>query len=224
VPVIVLGTCPSLDEQAQTRGNVYTVLPMPFDLDELLEVVTRALARAPFEVQVQELRGSSEPALWRAGGSLVRSERELMVEWLQRIRAVPPFSDRSEISVREFLDNLPHLVNALALALPSESGAGLLTRDDAIRERMVDHVRMRVQQGLPVDALLREYQVFRDAIHKHLGRHLPVAEALKALERVNALLDEVVRITAAEYLRLAAPSVRLNDQAAAARRSRPGPR
>ena len=50
---------------------------------------------------------------------------------------------------------------------------------------------------------MREYQVLRDATHKHLERHLPPEDALKALERLNWFLDEIVRLTVAEHLRLA---------------------
>lgn len=51
--------------------------------------------------------------------------------------------------------------------------------------------------------MVREYQVLRDATHKHLERHLPPENALKALERLNWFLDEIVRLTVAEHLRLA---------------------
>jgi hypothetical protein len=51
--------------------------------------------------------------------------------------------------------------------------------------------------------VVREYQVLRDATHKHLERHLPPEDALKALERLNWFLDEIVRLTVAEHLRLA---------------------
>jgi hypothetical protein len=59
-----------------------------------------------------------------------------------------------------------------------------------------------MRQGAPGKAVVREYQVLRDAIHKHLGRHLAAEDALKAVERLNWSLDEVIRRTVAEYLRL----------------------
>jgi hypothetical protein len=203
VPLIVLGSLHALREQAHATGNVYTVLPMPFDLDELLAAVTGALASVPFEVRVQDLPSSSDSAVRQAAEILSRSERELMLGWVQRIRAVAPFAERPDIGMREFLDNMPRLLNALALALSLESGAEVLASDEDVLGRVREHAHLRVEQGVPGEAVVREYQVLRDAIHKHLGKHMPPEDALVALERLNWALDEVVRVTVAEHLRLA---------------------
>lgn len=203
VPVIVLGTMPTLQEQAQTSGNVYTVLPMPFELDELLDAVEGALARVPFEARVQELPAAADPAFQRASELLLGSERELMLGWIQRVRTGEPFRDRPGIDVRAFLNNLPRLLNALALALSRETSAELLATDEDVQVRVREHAHLRMRQGLPGEAVVREYQVLRDAIHKHLGRGLACDDALKALERLNWFVDEVIRITVAEYVRLA---------------------
>src|SRR5215212_1625541 len=53
IPVIVLATLSSMWEQAQASGNVYAVLPVPFDIDQLMESVRGALAHEPFEARVQ---------------------------------------------------------------------------------------------------------------------------------------------------------------------------
>jgi hypothetical protein len=59
-----------------------------------------------------------------------------------------------------------------------------------------------MRQGLQGEAVVREYQLLPDAIHKQLERHLAAKDALNALERLNCFLDEVIRRTAAECLRL----------------------
>ena len=202
VPIIVLGTSPTIEEQAHAAGNVYTVLPMPFQLQELVEAVEGALAHVPFERRVQELPASTDPAFQQASELLLRSERELMLGWAQRVRAVPPFRDRPDIRLGEFLNSLPRLLNALALALSHEESAELLADDADVQGRLREHVRLRMRQGLPGEAVVREYQVLRDAIHKHFERRLGAEAALKALERLNWFLDEVIRTTVAEYLRL----------------------
>jgi response regulator RpfG family c-di-GMP phosphodiesterase len=202
LPVIVLGTMPSLQQQAQASGNVYAALAMPFELDELVEAVSGALARVPFEARVQELPVTREMALQRASELLLGSERELMLGWVQRVQTLEPFRNQPGIGLHEFLNSMPRLLNALAVALSRDKSAELLADDDDLQARVREHARLRMRQGVPGEAVVREYQVLRDAIHKHLGRHLAAEDALKALERLSWFLDEVIRRTVAEYLRL----------------------
>jgi CheY-like chemotaxis protein len=202
LPVIVLGTMPSLQQQAQASGNVYAALAMPFELDELLNAARGALARVPFEARVQELPVVREAAVQQASRLLLGSERELMLGWVQRVQKLEPFRDQPGIGVREFLNNMPRLLNALALTLPRDNSAELFATDEDLQARVREHAHLRMRQGLPGDAAVREYQVLRDAIHKHLARHLAAEDALKALERLNWFLDDVIRRTVAEYLRL----------------------
>ena len=93
-------------------------------------------------------------------------------------------------------------LNALALGLSRDNSAELLANDEDLQARVREHAQLRMRQGVPGEAVVREYQVLRDAIHKHLGRHLAAEDALKAVERLNWSLDEVIRRTVAEYLRL----------------------
>jgi CheY-like chemotaxis protein len=44
IPVVVLGPSPELEPRAQASGNVVTVVPLPFDLDDLLDALKSALA------------------------------------------------------------------------------------------------------------------------------------------------------------------------------------
>ena len=200
--VIVLGTMPSVQQQAHASGNVYAALAMPFELDELLEAAKTALDRVPFEARVQELPVAREVALQRASELLLGSERELMLGWVQRVQTLEPFRNQPGIGLREFLNSMPRLLNALALALSRDNSAELLADDEDLQGRVREHAQLRMRQGVPGEAVVREYQVLRDAIHKHLARHLGAEDALTAVERLNWSLDEVIRRTVAEYLRL----------------------
>ena len=54
-------------------------------------------------------------------------------------------------------------------------------------------------QGIPVDALVREYQLLRDGMVRYLRERLDPADALTALDGLNAMLDKVVVLAVAEY-------------------------
>ncbi len=59
-------------DQAQASGNVYAVLPAPFEIDQLMETVRRALAQEPFEVRVQSQ--PTEPGPTSTGSGLCASQ------------------------------------------------------------------------------------------------------------------------------------------------------
>jgi DNA-binding response OmpR family regulator len=202
IPVIVLSTLDALQVQAQSSGNVYTSLPMPFDLHALLEAVQGALARIPFEARVRELPIQADPALERAADLLVRAEREIMLNWVMRIRQVEPFRERTELSTREFLDSLPRILNALALVLRRQLPPEVLLQDEDARGRVRAHADLRHQQGIPAEAVVREYQVLREVLTAQLRTELVVEEHGRVLDELNELLDGAVRVTVAEYTNL----------------------
>lgn len=134
--MIVLGTMPLVQQQAQASGNVYTALAMPFELDELLEAAKERSPRVPFEARVQELPAAREAAVQRASELLLGSERELMLGWVQRVQSLEPFRNQPGIGLREFLNNMPRLLNALALALSRDNSAALLADDEDLQARV----------------------------------------------------------------------------------------
>jgi CheY-like chemotaxis protein len=170
VPVIVLGTLPPVQEQAQASGNVYAVLSMPFHLDELLEAVEGALAQRPFEARIQDQPSEPDPTVLQSAEVLLRSQRELMLDWVQRIRAVEPFVTRNDIDIRGFLNSLPRIVNALVLVLRQQAPPEVLTRDLEMQGRIREHAHTRQRQGVAAEAVVREYQVLRETISRRLRR------------------------------------------------------
>jgi response regulator RpfG family c-di-GMP phosphodiesterase len=202
IPVIVLGTTLAVQAQAQASGNVYATVSAPFDLDELRAVIRGALSGIPFEARVQRLPPERESLYVQAADVLAQAERELMLAWAQQIRLLEPFRDRSDVSLREFLDHLPRLLHAVVVVLRRDSPPDVLARDSDVQARARSHAGARLSMGLPIDAVVREYQVLRDVIAKHLQRHLPAEAVVKVLEELNWLLDDVIRVTGAEYVRL----------------------
>ena len=203
IPIIVLGTLEPTQALAQAAGNVYNVLPMPFDLNELLAGVRGALAGTSFEARVEAEPITPEPAFEASADLLVAEERALMLDWVQQIRQVEPFSSRPDLTTREFLDGLPRILNALVLVLRHPTAADVLTRDSDIRARLRSHVAIRRRQGVPTDGVAREYQVLRDVISARLRRHVGAGSLQEVMDQVNTLLDQAVRVTITEYQRLA---------------------
>ena len=202
IPVIVLSTSAAQQDQAQASGNVYATLSMPFEFPDLLDAVRGALAHTLVEARVHTLPSTREPGAVRAAGLLARAERELMLSWLQRIRLVEPFRARDDLSVREFLDNLPRVVNALVETLQREVGRHILVEDEDACGRVRAHADLRHRQGLPAEAVVREYQVLRETIAQHLRAHLPPEDYLQVADDLQQLLDDAVYVTVAEYTQL----------------------
>jgi CheY-like chemotaxis protein len=201
IPVVVLGTTQAVEDQAHASGNVHAVLAMPFDLPELLEAISSALSHVPFEARIQTLPLVPDPVLVQAANLLVSGEREIMLVWLQRIRTLEPFADRDDISNRQFLNRLPGLLNAMALLLGRDAPPDVLALDSDIQERSRSHAHLRLGTGISGEAVVREYQVLRDVIGRYMQQHLSAESVVKVAQQVNWLLDDVVRVTVAEYMR-----------------------
>ena len=202
VPVIVLGSIEPVQAQAHAAGNVYAVVPLPFDLDDLLRAATGALARTPFEARLLAQPAETDRASRRAADLLARAERDVMLGWVQRIRTIEPFASRPDLSTREFLDGVPRLLNALILTLRHQTPPDVLTSDEDAQGRIRDHARARQCQGIAAEDVVGEYQALREVIAARLRKEMAAADVLPVLDRLVALLDEVVRVTVAEYIAL----------------------
>ena len=203
IPVVVLGTLEPTLEQAQASGNVYAVLPEPFDLDDLVNAVKGALARTPFEARVLAAPVETDRAFGQAADILLRSERSLMLDWVQRIRGLDPFAARTDISTREFLDSVPRLLNVLALVLRHQVPPDVLTKDDEVLTRIRVHAQTRWSQGIPTVGVVRDYHVLREVMIGRLQREMAAEDVLTVLHELNSQIDQAVQITIAEYERLA---------------------
>jgi RsbT co-antagonist protein rsbRD N-terminal domain len=210
LPVLVLGTSAPVREQALASGNVYTVLGLPVDLDELLDAVRRALAGVPFEARVRAApaagagaggAGGAGGALARAADALDRGQRGLLLAWLQRVRGGPPHAARPALRPRDVLDHLARLVHAVAAGLRQGLPPGVLGADPDLRERARHHARLRRGQGLDAAAVGREYRLLREVLTEHLRRELAAPDLPPALRVLERLLDEAAAVTLAEFER-----------------------
>ena len=203
IPVIVLSSIEPMQVQAQAAGNVYAVLALPFDLDELERALAGAIAHTPFEARIAAQPRDADPIFTQAAELLLREQRSLMLDWVQQVRQVEPFRSRPDISTRAFLNSVPRILHALVLVLGHQVSPQVVERDDDLQQRFREHAQTRLQQGLAVDAVIREYQVLRNVITARLERELPAQPLQAVAAQLNLVLDEAMRVTAVEYARLA---------------------
>jgi CheY-like chemotaxis protein len=202
VPVIALASSEGLREQAHSSGNVYATLPMPFEVEDLIEAVRAALARTPVEARVQQAPLRSDSGLTRGAEYIGREERRLMLDWAQRIRQVEPFKSHPEISTREFLDSVPRVLHALVQILLRREPSELVEQDEDLLGRIRAHADTRRRQGLPAEATVLEYQLLGQVLGERLEGVLAPGEVVGVMREVTALMNAAVRITIAEYTAL----------------------
>jgi hypothetical protein len=96
--------------------------------------------------------------------------------------------------------------------LPRPALRDAFVRDEEVRRRIRAHAAVRHQQGVPVDGVICEYQVLRQVITERLRAEMDPHAVAEVLEDIHALLDDAVRLTAAEYLRLLINSRRTQSE------------
>jgi hypothetical protein len=175
---------------------------MPFEVDDLVGVVGRALARTPIEARLQDVPLRSESALARGADYITREQRRVMLDWAQRIRQVEPFQTRPEIGTREFLDSLPRVLHALTQVLSRREPVEVVERDEDLLGRIRAHADTRRRQGLPAEAAVLEYQMLRQVISERLQSVLGPEDLVVVVGEVSRLTEAAVRITVAEYTAL----------------------
>ncbi len=116
-----------------------------------------------------------------------------------------PFAGRPDIPTTGFLDTVPRILNALILVLRHQQPPDVLSRDPERQERICEHARTRQQQGIPAEGVMREYQVLRDVILLRLQRNTAAEDRQGVRGELNRLMDEAMRITVNEYVRLTRP-------------------
>ena len=200
IPVIVLGSLEQMQEQAQAAGNVYTTLGMPFDLDDLLHALESALGHQPFEDRVRTTPPAGDPAFLQAAAILARDQRHIMLDWVQRIHAISPFSERPDLSLRDFLDSVPRLVNAYIAVLRHAVPATKTLEEDAdVTGRIRSHAETRRAQAIPAEGVVHEYQLLHDVVIGRLQRNLDAVSVQPVVGEITRLFDEAQRITVARY-------------------------
>ena len=212
--VVTLSLAAEDQAETQASGNVHTALPMPFDLQDLLRAVEEATARRPAEARTVAQPLEQDDTFRRAADTLSAAERAIMVQWVQRARTTPPFAGRPDITPQPFLNALPRVLNMVVLGLRHQTAPESLEDYSETEQRIQHHASLRFNDGLPIDACVREYHILGEVLWRHLLRRTPAEEVVAILPKLTGLVDECVRIAVSEFNRLA---VELAEQSGARR-------
>ena len=181
VPVLAVTTVEQVAEGANASFNVKSTLVMPFDLEDFLSQVRRALRQPAFQKQQP---GGYRPAgiLDLAQQILSTRSRDTLFRWVQRLRTETALSERDNLRFSEVLDDVPILIEVLTAAFdyasprkgfrgePSGGGTGVYPRDDAARTgrpaRAADPRVRAAPRGDLADVLARASREARERRHR----------------------------------------------------------
>ncbi len=205
VPVVVLSTSAEDAERARASYTVREMVVAPFDLDDLLAAIRRALDAPPLHA---ELPSDAEPpgGLAAAERLLATRSRDVLFRWVQRVRQEPSWASRADLSLAEVLNTMPLAVEALDAALHARDPSQFFAAHPDALERLREHAGTRRRQGVGLVEMVREYALLRNEVWALFRRALPsqvqTADVLALEEAINLTLDRIVEATIDAYLEL----------------------
>ena len=203
IPVLALSTLDVVVEQSLASYNVQEVLTKPFDLDEFERAIRDLLSRPKVTVPTVPERPGGE-TLREAADILAVDAREIILDWMRRVSQIEPFRSQRRLRPRQLLSRVPVLLWGTTVALRTGAYEHLFAEQSVFRGSAVEHARARREQGLSLGALIREYELLRDAIWQRLEDKAPkgkwTADDVFHIGRiVNRSLDEIVAIAVQSY-------------------------
>lgn len=202
IPVLAVTTSENVAERSLASYNVRGTLTKPFDLEEVLEEVRRALGE-PVIAPPASSDCPDRDIFCEAHRILAERSREALFRWVQRLQTEPFFKGRQDLKLPGYLDNMPVLVEAVTAALAYRSAEDLFSRTPEVMERTKRHAETRKGQGIPLEAIVNEYALLRDEIGqllaRYLPRDLPTNDVLEMEREVNLTLDRIISATIPSY-------------------------
>lgn len=197
IPIMAMSTSSNVAEAALASYNVRTTLVKPFDLADLHSGIREALGRPPLhaEIPVVPPRG----VLLQAELLLAQYSRHAIVRWVQILQSQPPWKDRRDLQLHDFIDHIPVLVEAINAVFSYGDLDELFEKNPRVAERVSDHTRLRSSQGIGLDSVVREYTLLRDelwnAILGHWSGVVHPADFCSLQRVVNRTTDRLIEIT-----------------------------
>ena len=203
IPVLAVTTVEQVAEGANASFNVKSTLVMPFDLEDFLSQVRRALRQPAFQKQQP---GGYRPAgiLDLAQQILSTRSRDTLFRWVQRLRTETALSERDDLRFSEVLDDVPILIEVLTAAFDYASPEKAFEENPQAADRVCTHATTRHEQGVPLELLIREYALLREEIWRTFWRELPERLERDDIARLNSFvdgtLDLIIQQTIPTYL------------------------
>lgn len=202
VPVVAMSTSAPMVEAARASYSVKETLVKPFDLDEFLTSVRRAVERP----SMHEVLGAGDaPAGIRADAEriIAGGSRLALLRFADRLRQDPHWN-RPDLPLASLLDGVPSMVEALDAALHLEDAGAAITGSSAVRDELHAHADERRDQHVALGSLMREYSLLRDELwnllRENLGDDLDGREILDLERSLNGALDRMLEISVPRFV------------------------
>lgn len=204
VPVLTLTTQGHLAETSLASYNVRRSFAKPFDIDALVEAVREASRTPTLQGRAPRPRPESDDARDHAEHILAERSRQIVFRWMQRIRTLPPWRDRPDLSFQDLIDYAPVVLKLIDVRLHYTSHDEFFQRHPDALERARGHARIRQSQNIGAVSAIEEYVLLREEIWAELraeSHEEGVRRGMFEVERaINYTLDVIIVATLRAYL------------------------
>jgi CheY-like chemotaxis protein len=200
IPIVAMSAVPTLSEAALASYTVRETLEEPFDIDDLVVAVERALAEPPIQALVGP--GAPEGALARAEPLVAEHARAVLRGWAARRRGEEPWAGRPDASTAEVLDRTPDVLDAIdaSMRLPEPA---VLFDDPTVAARLGQRAARRREQDVPLENAVGELVSLRDDLWSTLAANLPAdlqdGDEARVRQCLDDVLERVVALTVPAY-------------------------
>lgn len=118
---------------------------------------------------------------------------------MQRLSTVEPYRER-QLNLAQTIDHVPLLLEAVILTLQSQDFRATFDERPELKQRVADHARMRRSQGIPLDAVVSEYQFLREEIWCGMAavvwaKGVTAEDMLEVVTRSDYAIDIILQVT-----------------------------
>jgi CheY-like chemotaxis protein len=190
VPELTTATFQPADA-AKASFTVQEAIEKPFDLDDLVARVQSALERPPLHA---DLPSDAEPEGPRADAErvLAQGSRQALLRFADRLRQDPTWQGLADANLADVLGAAPTVVEAVDVAMHYPEPTDLLEEHPTAAARLRAHADGRLAQGLPVEALVREYDLLREELQSLLADGLSEKVDSEGVLAIARLVDDVL--------------------------------
>ncbi|MEO1389555.1 MAG: sensor histidine kinase [Cyanobacteria bacterium J06634_6] len=133
------------------------------------------------------------------GEALLNKLDDIIAIWVTAVRADTEIDSLHGLTYEAVHNGLPYVLESVATLLT----AAFADEEKELKEDALEHGNVRAEQGFDLPELIREYRILRNVLLSELTPELEtgsVKEVLKAVKKIDSVLDEVVLISLKSYM------------------------
>lgn len=204
IPVVAVSTSRETAGEAKASPNVPDTLVLPYDIEDLVRAVADAVKKPTPSSRLPPTRHPVPEYVTAVADDIVGLERAIAVRVLRQLLQVEGYRSRFPELTDGLADNLGRMLGVVVAALRRGTPPDEVFAIPDVQEAIREHVQLRTSQGLGPAGAIREYQILRDQVERHLhemvvGGSLSGADALDVSRRFNPYFDELIRGVITEY-------------------------